>query len=169
MSSLLHRLIAKVPPHTAPRAEREVLQIRLPDGREVAVLRVRDPRARRIKLLVSENGARLTVPLRASLREADRFLGEHLGWLATQLERRAPPPTARPFDFEHLDPLPLRGVRLPLRWQEGRFLRVALDAGAICITRPASARPASLRRAMKEFYLAEARSDVGRWLPKYLP
>jgi predicted metal-dependent hydrolase len=28
---------------------------------------------------------------------------------------------------------------------------------------------ASLRRALREFYLAQARSDVGQWMPKYLP
>jgi len=28
---------------------------------------------------------------------------------------------------------------------------------------------ASARRALKEFYLAEARADIGRWLPNHLP
>jgi hypothetical protein len=45
---------------------RETLSLTLDNGETVAVLRVRDPRARRIKLSVSERGARLTLPLRAS-------------------------------------------------------------------------------------------------------
>ncbi len=171
MSSYLRRFFApdiKTAPR--PRAqERETLQVVLPDGREVPVLRVRDPRARRIKLLVSENGARLTVPLRASLREAERFMGTHLEWLAEQLERRAPPVEAPPFGFGDPGPLPLRGERCALDWREGRLLRIEIGEGGIVVTQPALANEASLRRALKEFYLAEARRDVGRWLPKYLP
>jgi predicted metal-dependent hydrolase len=156
----------------APRsvdADRVTLQVVLPDGREVPVLRVRDARARRIKLLVSERGARLTVPPRASMREAERFLAEHLSWLAQQLERRAPPPPLAPFEFGADAALPLRGERVPLAWDQGRVLRVVRSDAGIAITHPAQARAASLRRAIKEFYVAEARRDLGRWMPKYLP
>jgi predicted metal-dependent hydrolase len=167
VNPLLRRLIA---PTSSPlRAQSEMLRVSLPDGREVEVKRVRDPRARRVKLLVSENGARLTVPLRASLREADRFLAAHLDWLALQLERRAPPPPATPFERGDAGPLPLRGERLALRWEEGRALRIERDLLGVNVIHPAQAKPASLRRALREFYLAEARRDVGRWLPKYLP
>lgn len=143
--------------------------MRLPDGREVAVLRVRDARARRIKLLVSERGARLTVPLRASLREAERFLAAHLDWLADQLVRYAPEPALPPFELGDGGPLPLRGEALPLRWSEARALRIERDTDGIHIGHPAQLRPASLRRALREFYVGEARRDVGRWLPAYLP
>ncbi len=166
MSSFLRRFLA---PPVPPASDRDTLQVRLPDGREVGVLRVRDARARRIKLFVSERGPRLTVPTRGSLRESERFLAQHLDWLAQQLDRRAPPVSRTPFSFDEVGPLPLRGERLALRWQDGRSLRVEREADAIVVTRSAAAREASLRRALKEFYLAEARRDVGRWLPKYLP
>ncbi|WP_238974173.1 hypothetical protein, partial [Acinetobacter baumannii] len=45
--------------------ERDCVRVQLA-AREIEVLRVRDPRARRIKLSVDERGARLTLPLRAS-------------------------------------------------------------------------------------------------------
>lgn len=166
MSSFLRRFLAPPVP-SAP--ERDTLRVRLPDGREIEVLRVRDARARRIKLFVSERGPRLTVPMRGSLRESERFLAQHLEWLAQQLDRRAPMVSRLPFSFDDVEPLPLRGERLALRWQEGRSLRIDRDDDGIVVTRPAAAREASLRRALKEFYLAEARRDVGRWLPKYLP
>lgn len=154
----------------APRTqERETLQVTLPDGAVAEVLRVRDPRARRIKLLVSENGARLTVPVRVSLREADRFLGEHLGWLAKQLDKRVPVVEAAGFDVGSDVALKLRGDALPVQWLPGRLLRVERDLHGVRITHPENVKPASLRRALREFYLAEARSDVGRWMPKYLP
>jgi predicted metal-dependent hydrolase len=168
VTTLLRRLLAPpLPPAAAPT--RETIPVRLPDGREVAVLRVRDARARRIKLLVSERGARLTVPPRASLREAERFLAAHLDWLAHQLERYAPEPDLPPFAPGDAGPLPLRGAGLPLRWSEARALRIERDLDGVHIGHPAQLRPASLRRAVREFYLAEARRDVGRWLPTYLP
>jgi predicted metal-dependent hydrolase len=165
MSLLLRRSPA---PRAVRTQEREIIEVELADGRIVPVLRVRDPRARRVKLLVSESGARLTVPVRASLREAERFLMSHLDWLGEQLIRRAPEPEALPFALGDALPLPLRGERLAVRWIEGRSLRVAREQDAIAITRPEQARDASLRRALKDFYLAEARRDVGRWMPKYL-
>jgi predicted metal-dependent hydrolase len=154
----------------APRPqERETLEVTLPHGGVAAVLRVRDPRARRIKLLVSERGARLTVPVRASLRDAERFLQSHLDWLAQQLDKRRPTSTPRNFEPGDEAPLPLRGAALPVAWEEGRVLRVQRDGERVRIVHPAGVKPASLRRALREFYLAEARRDVGQWLPKYLP
>lgn len=167
MTFLLRRFLPSTPRPASPT--REVLRVTLPDAREVEVVRVRDARARRIKLSVSERGARLTVPLRASLRESERFLAVHLEWLAFQLEVRAPAPELPPFGFDDHDPLPLRGQRLPLHWEEGRVLRVERDENGIRIVRPTQAREVSLRRALKEFYLAEARRDVGQWLPHHLP
>jgi predicted metal-dependent hydrolase len=154
----------------APRTqERETLEVTLPDGGVASVLRVRDPRARRIKLLVSENGARLTVPLRASLREADRFLGAHLDWLARQLHKRAAGIVAPEFAIGDATPFKLRGEDLPVQWAPGRLLRVERDDHGLRITHPEQVKIASLRRALREFYLGEARRDVGQWLPKYLP
>jgi predicted metal-dependent hydrolase len=171
VTSFLRRFLdpaARVAPRSG-EGDRVTLQVMLPDGREVPVLRVRDARARRVKLSVSERGARLTVPPRASLREAERFLAGQLDWLAQQLERRAPAPPPAPFEFGTDAALPLRGGRLPLAWEEGRVLRVVRTDAGIVITHPAQARPASLRRALREFYVGEARRDLGRWLPKYLP
>ena len=73
MPSLLHRLIARAP----RRVERDTVELELEDGRRIAVQRVRDPRARRLKLSVDERGARLTLPMRASLVAGERFLHEH--------------------------------------------------------------------------------------------
>ncbi|MEO5628736.1 MAG: hypothetical protein ABIQ62_03060, partial [Thermomonas sp.] len=85
MRSLL-RLLSST--RTAPdvrRVLRDNVAFMLDDGRSIDVLRVRDPRARRIKLSVDERGARLSLPLRASLVAGQRFLHEHRAWLAAQL------------------------------------------------------------------------------------
>ena len=163
MPSFLRRLITP-----RPVASNETIILRLPDGGEISVQRVRHPRARRIKISVSERGVRLTLPMRASLRAADAFLHEHRDWLATQLPRWNVSGVAAPFG-RNSDTIPLRGETLPLRWAVGRYARVRRDEQGIAIALPAVATDATARRALKEFYLAEARADIGRWLPQYLP
>ena len=166
MPSFLRRLIA--PPRARPLVTNESIVVLLPDGSEVPVLRVRHPRARRIKLSVSERGVRLTMPVRASLRAADAFLHAHRDWIATQLPRWNASNDLAPFGRD-CTTVPLRGEDIPLRWETGRYARAQRDQYGIVIAMPASATDASARRALKELYLAEARADVGRWLPEYLP
>jgi hypothetical protein len=171
MPSFLRRLISL--PRARPVVTNETIALRMRDGSEIPVTRVRHPRARRIKISVSERGVRLTLPMRASLRAADAFLHEHRDWIATQLTRWSVSSNAEPFGRDSKT-IPLRGEDIPLRWETGRYTRVRRDEHGVVIALPGStkdpsANDASARRALKEFYLAEARADVGRWLPKYLP
>ena len=164
MPSVFHRLIARTP----RSVERDIVALELDDGRRLEVQRVRDPRAKRLKLSVDERGARLTLPWRASLVSGDRFLQQHRDWLAEQLARHAPDD-----DIVALVPgvathLPLRGENLPLHWHEGRFARITRQDDGIHVDLPARASAASLRRTLRAFYEAEARTDIGRWLPGYL-
>src|SRR6478735_11569497 len=118
----LRRLLA---PRSPPILERDVTSLVLHDGRTIDIQRVRNPRARRLKLSVDERGARLTLPPRASLVSGERFLSEHRDWLATQLAHyaeAAPPPLQRGVT----QALSLRGATLPLRWGTGRFAKVQL-------------------------------------------
>lgn len=159
------RLLAGKPREQTRTASRETLSFTLHNGETVDVLRVRDPRARRIKLSVSERGARLTLPLRASEVAGERFVAEHGEWLMAQLARNgnalvlAPNVTAA---------IPLRGDEIPVAWKEGRALRLNRNDEGLQITFPASVRSTSLQRALRDFYEAEARADVGRWLPPLL-
>lgn len=161
----LHRLIA-----SRPRpVERDEIPLQLHDGTAIAIQRVRDPRAKRIKLSVDERGARLTLPMRASLVSGDRFLHQHREWLADQLGKYALDDQAAPALMRGVTAtLPLRDEFLPLHWQVGRYTKVARDTDGIHFHAPARASEATLRRALREFYEAEARADIGRWLPRYL-
>ncbi len=144
---------------------RDTLRVRLDDGREIEVARVRDPRARRIRLSVSERGARLTLPMRTSLVAGDAFLQQHRAWLTAQLAEHG---DAQPLLRDATTHLPLRGVRLPVRWRRGRYSHVQLDGDGIVFDAPDQAGPAALRRALREFYEAQARADIARWMPGYL-
>lgn len=162
----MSRLLA--PKLRVPRTiERDTLSLTLADGRTIDVQRVRDPRARRLKLSVDERGARLTVPLRASLASGDRFLAGHRDWLATQLVHYA---AALPgLQREGTPFLPLRDAQLPVLWRDGRCARVHREDDMLVFDAPARAGIAALRRALRDFYEGEARADLGRWLPRYLP
>ncbi|WP_434026682.1 SprT family zinc-dependent metalloprotease [[Pseudomonas] boreopolis] len=164
MPNVLRRLIAP-PPQVV---ERDHVRLRL-EEREIVVLRVRDPRARRIKLSVDERGARLTLPPRASLVAGERFLHEHRDWLAQQLARYRQAHALVTLQRGQPGTLPLRGELLPLHWHEARYTRIEAADGAVHLHLPARAGEPALRRALKDFYEAQARADVGRWLPKYLP
>jgi predicted metal-dependent hydrolase len=168
MADLLRLLLPK-PPATRPRTlQRERVHLELADGGSLDVLRVRDPRARRMRLSVDERGARLTLPARASLASADRFLREHVHWLAAQVTAHA---------IDGLEPLargrtatlPLRGAEVPLLWRPGRYAAVAMEAGGLVFRHPERGSDAAMRRALRDFYEAEARADVARWLSALLP
>ena len=149
--------------------ERDSVELALADGRTVLVTRVRDPRARRLKLCVDERGARLTMPPRASAVSGRRFLDENREWLAMQLARYATD-AVLPLQPGTTEALPLRAQLLPLRWSEGRYTRLRrADDGALEFAITARAGEATLARALRDFYEGEARADLGRWLPRYLP
>ena len=165
----LFRLLSPTRSAASPsRLQREVIAFALADGDVIDVLRVRDPRARRIKLSVDERGARLSLPLRASLVAGERFLHEHRDWLAVQLAVHAQH-AIKSLQRNATDALPLRGVMLPLRWEPGRATRLDIQAdGSLLFASPTQAGEAALQRGLRDFYEAQARADAGRWLPRYL-
>lgn len=165
MTGLFRRLTASLP----RSVERDVVVLALADGREVDVQRVRDPRAKRLKLSVDERGARLTLPLRASLVSGERFLHQHRDWLAAQMARHLPDGEDAPaLVAGETTQLPLRGEAVALHWRDGRFARFDLREDGVHAHLPARATPSSLRRALRAFYEAQARADIGRWMPRYL-
>ena len=149
-----------------PALQRDTIAFVLDDGRRIDVSRVRDPRARRVKLSVDERGVRLTLPARTSLATGERFLHEHRGWLAGQLATQAGH-AGDGLQRDATTALPLRGTLAPLRWQGGRATRLDRDGDSgLLFTAPASAG-ASAPMA-RPIYEAQGRADVGRWLPKYV-
>ena len=186
MSPDLRALFRLKTPDAATR-ESTALDFLLPDGESVPLLRVRDRRARRLRLTVSDRGVRLSVPWRLSDRVANAFVQDHAGWIAAQWQRLRDTSKAIDWRFGAVDALPLGGVEHGVEWVEARVARIervaplddngALDgntalhgstAPTLRFHVPRQASPAALRRAVLEFYGAEARTAVHRWLPRYL-
>lgn len=151
-----------------PRNEEAARELVLRSGESVPVRWVRDTRARRLRLIVNDRGVRLTVPRSTSVRLAESFLFEHRDWLQLQLAKR-PSVNIRPFSREHDTHLQLRDAPVPVQWREGRYTRAELGEHGVLITQPAQAGEPQVRSALKDFYLQQARTDLGAWLPKYLP
>ena len=135
-------------------------------GAPLEVRWVIEPRARRLRLTVSDSGARLTVPPGVAKSQAQAFLEQHRDWLQEQLLVHRPPDR---LGLEHRASLPLRGAQLGIQWRDGRFPRISLQHDVICIERPVDFNVQRLGRLLGDFYAAEARADLGRWLPGLLP
>lgn len=175
------RALIRAAPEAASSRERTALDLHLPDGASVPLLRVRDRRVRRLRLTVSERGVRLSVPWRLSEQVASAFVQDHAGWIAAQWQRFRDVREPVQWRFGALDALPLHGGEAPLEWLPARSARIEAvtpDAGVgvaagspitLCFHAPPSASPAVLKRAVLEFYCAQARAAVHRWLPAYLP
>jgi predicted metal-dependent hydrolase len=115
MSSLLRLLLTKSDASGTRNIQRDTVALAMDDGSHVEVMRVRDPRARRLRLSVDERGARLTLPPRASAISGERFLEQHRDWVVTQLRAHAIDDLVAPLARDDTTALPLRGVMVPLR------------------------------------------------------
>jgi len=155
-------------PKPNPPAPPDIRPLALADGRCVDVRWVRDARARRLRLIMSEKGTRLTLPRSVSERAALSFLHEHRGWLAHQLDSQ-PVVSAQPLQRGVEPSLPLRGQTVPLHWREGRYARAELRDEGVVLQLPGRASDAQLKSALRDFYTQQARQDLGAWLPRYLP
>ncbi len=163
----LLRLFARKSAPVARTITRDSFAVTLDGGQIIDVLRVRDPRARRIKLSVDERGPRLTLPLRASALAGERFVLEHSDWLTAELVSAC---TGVDRLRAHVDTrVPLRGATVPVQWRNGRTLQLELHDDTLAITAPATPTDAAVQRALRDFYEAQGRADIGRWLPRYLP
>jgi len=148
-------------------AQHDDLRLTLTQGDEIILRCVRNARAKRLRLTVNERGARLTLPPRADMDAATRFVEQHLDWLGAQLSSYHS--GIAPLVRGETASLPLRGKHLPLHWQQGAFTQLTHASGQLHFSLPNTASHAAIARAVLDFYLAQARADIARWLPKYLP
>ena len=152
----------------AEKAQRTEATFALADGSEILIRMTPHPRARRLRISVGDEGVRVTIPPRVSDRTVDQFIESHLDWIAAKLERFAETPalTVQPFASTQL---PLRGEWLDVEWHTGKTDKVWRDFAVIHVqVREATrhdAASATLKRALRDFYLNEARADIARWLP----
>lgn len=167
MLSRLRRVLSPTP--TPVRRQLDVLTLTV-GGREVQVRRLRDARCRRLRLVVDERGARLSMPLRASLRSAEAFVQGNGEWLLSQLDTlgQGLPSSGPALVIGQTSRLPLLGLEREVEWVSHRVTHVVVDDQRLVFHYSARAGQAALARALGDFYLAQARAQIGpevaRWL-----
>lgn len=120
--------------------------------RYVTVELRRSAGARRLTLRVSPSGAvALTVPDRTPLKEAQRFLDAHRGWLQVRLAR-----LPAPVPFAPGAVLPLRGVPHTIRHAPGARRGVCIEDGTVLV----SGGREHLARRVGDWLRREARADL---------
>jgi predicted metal-dependent hydrolase len=92
-------------------------------GEKIWLAWKRHAKAKRLKLLVSADGPRLTLPMRASQKSALAFVAEHHAWILDQW-RTHQPNALTPLVIGESTQVPLFGQDLPIIWQEDKALRV---------------------------------------------
>ncbi len=152
-----------------PASSIELWPVVLSSGELVEIRCVHDARARRLRLIVNEKGVRLTIPKRCSDRLARQFLAENTAWLESQWLNRPHLQRNAELQLDADETVLLRGSTVPVQWEQARFAQVRLQDGKVVIALPAKAGLPQAKRALKEFYLQEARKDIGTWMPRYLP
>lgn len=147
----------------------ELWPVVIASGEVIEIRCVHDARARRLRLIVNEKGVRLTIPKRCSDRLAKQFLAENTGWLESQWLSRPHLQGKEELLLHGDETILLRGQVLPVQWSQAKFAQVSLQDEHVLIGLPSKAGLPQAKRALKEFYLQEARKDIGTWMPKYLP
>lgn len=83
----------------------------------------RHPTARRMKLLVSADGPRLSLPMRTAEKTALKFVAEHSDWILLQWQKYQPE-ILPPLQIGEADFLSVLGQDFPVVWREDRALQV---------------------------------------------
>lgn len=153
-----------------PAMQQDWFEVAAPGG----MLRLRravHPRARRLRLSVDINGARLTWPPGTQPAQAQAFVRQHAAWLRQKLSELHLDAIAPTLRVGHPDQLHLRGESLHLRWREGRFPALTHAPGNVQLQLPAhSARPLALAHGLLRGFLeSELRRDASRALHALVP
>lgn len=83
----------------------------------------RHAKAKRMKILVSAKGPRLSMPMRTPERAAQLFVAEHEQWIWTQWQKYQPEDLS-PLQIGEPDFFSLLGQDLPVVWKEDRALQI---------------------------------------------
>lgn len=148
------------------------LELAMPTGETIKVLRRAHPRARRLRLTVTSGGARLTYPEGTHPAQVFAFLRRHGEWLERKLDELnlgSQPPPLKPGTATVI---PLRGETTRLSWHDGAYPRIEQVDDRLVLTLPHPHGKSTLtvaRGLLRSFLEAQIRRDVSRWLARYVP
>jgi len=147
--------------------ELDWLEVTAPGGGILKVQKCPHPRARRLRLTVSAEGARLSYPHGTRVAQMSAFLQQNAVWLAGKLAEITSTRVA-PLCVGQSRQILLRGMPVALDWLQDRYPRVQHTAQRVRITLPEKVRqPQRLAQALlRSWYETELRRDMLRALPR---
>ncbi|WEN15861.1 SprT family zinc-dependent metalloprotease [Rhodanobacter sp. AS-Z3] len=156
----------------AQHLEGDWLELATVGGSLIRVLKSAHPRARRLRLTITPQGARVTYPVGTHPAQVSAFLRTHAEWLEQKLDELhlivEPLPPLRvgyPCSF------PLRGETMSLDWAEGPYPKIEAQAEGLTLVIPRPhTRALPIARGLLASHLESLiRRDVSRWLAGYVP
>ncbi|MGA9341742.1 MAG: YgjP-like metallopeptidase domain-containing protein [Rhodanobacteraceae bacterium] len=150
----------------------DYLELSMPTGETIKVLRRTHPRARRLRLTVTSGGARLTYPKGTHPGQVFAFLRQNGEWLGRKLDELSLGAQPPPLKTGEATLMPLRGETIRLVWRSGAFPKIEQTGDRLVLTLPRPYRKGSLAAArglLRSFLEAQVRRDVSRYLGRYCP
>ena len=152
--------------------EGDWLELATLGGRTIRVLKAAHPRARRLRLTVTSQGARVSYPQGTHPAQVSAFLRSQAEWLEKKLDElhliAKPMP---PLRVGVVTDFPLRGELATLDWAEGPYPRIEPCEGGLTLVLPRPhTRALPIARGLLASHLeAQVRRDVSRWMVVYVP
>ena len=134
----------------------------------IAIRLRQDRRARSLRLRVDGGGVCLTLPPCCDVAQGRRFIAAKEAWLRRQIERYNLADQAHTHDCGETQHLLLRDARVPVAWRQGSYADLSNADGRVVIQLPFRADPRLAQQLLHDFYAAQARKDIARWIPMYL-
>lgn len=128
----------------------------------------RHPSTKRMKLLVSADGPRLSLPMRAAEKTALKFVAEQHDWIWTQWQKYQPE-TLPPLQIGEADFLSVLGQDLPVRWREDRALQIFRHDDHWLIQTSARSSTKQLQAALLNSYKQIGQAWFMQRMQQYLP
>lgn len=139
----------------------------LPDGSSgyIDYILKRHGRTRHVTLRVTPDGPTVTIPVRGSLKQADRFVSQHADWIVRQqnaMAERAANLAIPLFELRDGGTMLYRGGRALLRFGAARSAVTEIGEGEweIQLAVPADADPLAVMPVLAAFLKAEAKRVI---------
>jgi predicted metal-dependent hydrolase len=150
----------------------DYLELPMPAGDTIKVLRKSHPQARRLRLTVTPGGARITYPAGTHPAQVFAFLRKHGQWLERKLDELSLGSTPPPLKPGTATVMPFRGETTRLSWRDGAYPAIEHEDDRLVLILPRphgkSTLPAA-RSLLRSFLEAQIRRDISRWLARYCP
>lgn len=128
----------------------------------------RHAKAKRMKILVSAKGPRLSMPIRSSEKSALQFVAEHEDWIWLQWQKYQPEDLA-PLQIGETDFLSILGKDLPVVWREDRALQIFRYEDHWLINTSARTSVRQLQAALLQNYKQLGHAWFTQRMQRYLP